>query len=244
MPYKKGRPLIDTSIFFRIASSLTFYVLMPIAYGVFFALYHPSFKGRSKLHNVKKSVLVSNHTTFLDPVLMSAVVWPRSTYHTLLEETVLFPVLGTYTRLLGGVPIKYGMRGLHELPKECKKGLKYRRTIHFYPEGECFVNNQEVKPFNPGAFLVSAELNLPVFPLATVFTENKNGKPKITIYVLDPIYPDTFNCVDTETGKINLKAVRRFSEHVRQTIQNEIVFRGGTQKYYKGQMKRIAGIND
>lgn len=245
MPYKKGRPLIDTSIFFRMASYLTFYPIEIIAYPIFYALYKPKIKGRSKLKNLKKSILVSNHTTFFDPVLMSAVVWPRSTYHTLLEETVLVPVLGTYTRLLGGAPIKYGMKALHELPNECKIGLKHRRTIHFYPEGECFINNQNVQPFNPGAFLVSAELDVPIVPFATVFVESKNKrKPKIELYVLDPIYPSEFGCINPETGRANLKAVRRFSEHVRQVIQNEIDFRGGTQKFYKGQMERIAGIND
>ncbi len=245
MPYKKGRPLIDISIFFRLASLLTFHVVEVIAYPIFWAFYHPTIKGRYKLDSVKKSVLVSNHTTFLDPVLMSAVVWPRVTYHTLLEETVLFPFLGTYTRLLGGIPIKKGMRGLHELPQECERGYKYRRTIHFYPEGECFLNNQTVNVFNPGAFLVSAELDIPVFPLATVFTGRaNNSKPKITLYVLDPVFPKDFDCVDKETGKVNLKAVRRFGEHVRGLIQKEIDVRGGTNKFYKGQLERIAGLND
>ncbi len=244
MPYRKGRPLIDVSIFFRTASALTFYAVLILAYAVFFVLYRSSIIGRTKLQKIKKAVLVSNHTTFLDPVLMSAVVFPRLTYHTLLEETVLFPVLGTYTRLLGGAPVPFGMKALHDLPEQCKKGLKYRRTIHFYPEGECFLHSQNVSAFHPGAFLVAAELDLPIVPLATVFTERAKGKkPKISLYVLDPIYPSDFDCINKETGKANLKAVRRFGEHVRSVIQAEIDKRGGTNKFYKGQLERIAGIN-
>ncbi len=244
MPYRKGRPIIDTSIFFRIASTLTFYPTFIIGYVIYYVLYRSSIIGRKKLKNIKKAILVSNHTTFLDPLLMSAVVFPRCTYHTLLEETVLFPYLGTLTRLLGGLPVPVGIRALHNLPKQCEKGFSFRRTIHFYPEGECFLNNQTVNPFQPGAFLVSAELNIPVIPLATVFNERSSGKkPKINLYILDPIYPSDFNCVNKETGKANLKAVRRFADHVKDVIQKEIDTRGGTNKFYKGHLERIAGIN-
>ncbi len=244
MPYRKGRPLIDSSIFFRVASALTFYPILIIGYSIFWAVYRSSIFGRTKLKKLQKAVLVSNHTTFLDPLLMSAVVYPRCTYHTLLEETVLFPYLGTLTRLLGGIPVPFGMRALHNLPSQCVKAFKYRKTVHFYPEGECFLNNQTVREFHPGAFLVSAELNVPVVPLATVFNERSNGKrAKINLFVLDPIYPSDFDCINKETGKANLKAVRRFGEHVRSVIQAEIDKRGGTNKFYKGQMERIAGIN-
>ena len=245
MPYKRGRPLADTSIYFRLASMMTLRLVELIAYPVYFILFRTTIKGRYKLEKIKNAILVSNHTTFLDPVLISAVVWPHVTYHTLLEQTVVVPVLGTYTRLLGGIPVKRGMKSLLELPSECKRAFKHRRTIHFYPEGECFLNNQTVKPFNNGAFLVSAELDVPVYPLATVFTERKNStKPKITLYIMDPIYPKDFNCIDSETGKADLKAVKVFAEHVRNLIQNEINIRGGTNKFYKGQLERIAGLND
>ncbi len=244
MPYRKGRPIIEKSILFRIACTLTFYPVLIIGYIVYYVLYRSSIFGRTKLKNTKKAVLVANHTTFLDPLLISAVVYPRCTYHTMLEETVLSPFLGTFTRLLGGAPLPMGMRALHNLPSECDKGFKFRRYVHFYPEGECFLHNQDIKPFHPGAFLVAAELNIPVFPLVTVFNERKNGKkPQINLYVLDPIYPEAFGCVDKETGKANFKAVRRFAEHVRGVMRLEIEKRGGTNKFYKGQLERIAGIN-
>ncbi len=244
MPYKKGRPIIEKNILFRIACVLTFYPVLAVGYTVYYILYRSNIFGRGKLKKEKKSVLVSNHTTFLDPLLMSAVVFPRCTYHTMLEETVLTPFLGTFTRLLGGVPLPMGMRSLHNLPNECKRGLKFRNFVLFYPEGECFLHNQEINPFHPGAFLVSAELDIPVFPLVTVFNERANGKrPKINVYILDPVYPKDFDCINKETGKANLKAVRRFSEHVRGLMQGEIVKKGGTNKFYKGQLERIAGIN-
>lgn len=242
MPYKKGRPLIDTSWFFRTASALTFYPLMIVAYSVYYVFYRSRIIGRSKLKNRKKAVLVSNHTTFLDPVLISAVVFPRLSFHTLLESVVLVPYLGTLCRLLGGVPVPASMRSMFNLPKECAKGIHHRPFIHFYPEGECYIRNQDVFPFHPGAFMVSAELDIPVIPLATVFVPDKTGtRPRVRLYVLDPVDPDLFECKNCETGKVDLKAVRRFAEHVRSLIQDEINRRGGSRRFYRGAMPRVVG---
>ncbi|MFI3256777.1 MAG: 1-acyl-sn-glycerol-3-phosphate acyltransferase [Spirochaetales bacterium] len=245
MPYRKGRPIIDRSIFFRVACALTFYPIIILAYAVYLVLYRSRIIGRTKLQKIKKAILVSNHTTFLDPVLMSAVVFPRCTYHTLLEETVLCPFLGTLCRLLGGVPVPMGIRALHNLPQQCEKGFAFRRYIHFYPEGECYLHNQDVQAFHPGAFLVAAESDIPIVPLATVFRPRNGGKkPQVFLYVLDPINPKDFQCKNENTGEVNLRAVRRFAEHTRTVIQNEIDKQGGTRRFNKGAMKRIAGINN
>lgn len=242
MPYRKGRPLIDSSRFFRIASTLVFYPVVVLAYSVYYAFYRSRITGRSKLKACKNAVLVSNHTTFLDPVLMSAAVFPRRSFHTLLESVVLVPYLGTLCRLLGGVPVPPDIRSMFNLPKACSKGLSWRPFVHFYPEGECYIRNQDVFPFHPGAFMVAAELDIPVIPLATVFVPNKSGKkPLVRLYVLDPVYPDSFECKSRGTGKVNLKAVRRFAEHVRGLIQDEINRRGGSRRFYKGAMPRVVG---
>lgn len=245
MPYRRGRPLIERSIFFRMACALTFYPILILGYVVYFVLYRSRITGRAKLQKIKKAVLVSNHTTFLDPLLMSAAIYPRCTYHTMMEATVVSPFLGTLCRLLGGVPVPLGIRAMHRLPNECAKGFVLRRYVHFYPEGECYVHNQDVFPFHPGAFFVAAELDVPIVPLATVFhSRNKGKKPLVHLYVLDPINPSDFGCKNAETGAVNLKAVRRFAEHARTVIQAEIDRRGGTRQFYKGAMSRIAGIND
>lgn len=245
MPYRRGRPLIDSSIFFRVASTLTFYPILILGYAVYLVLYRSRITGRTNLQKLKKAILVSNHTTFFDPLLISAAMYPRCTYHTLMESTVVVPYVGTLCRLLGGMAVPLGIRAMHRLPAECKKGFDFRRYVHFYPEGECYVHNQDVRPFHPGAFLVAAELDIPIVPLATVFySSKKTKKPRVHLYVLDPINPSDFGCKNEKTGAVNLKAVRRFSEHVRTVIQAKIDSCGGTQQFYKGAMARIVGIND
>jgi 1-acyl-sn-glycerol-3-phosphate acyltransferase len=251
MPYKHGRPVIDLSLPFRIACAWGFYLTIPIAFLFNYLMFFTRYKNRFRIYNIRKAVTVSNHTTFLDPVKIAALVLPRLIFQTLLEATVEFPVLGTYTRILGGVPIPRGMAGYRKILEICERAFKHRRYLHFYPEGECFLYNQKIKEFKPGAFVIAAELDIPVLPLVTVFSEGPfrpwsffgRSLPYETLVVLEPEYPSKYVKRD-EKGELTADSIRDFAEAVRKKMQDEIDRRGGSSAFYKGQMERIKGLND
>ncbi|MDR1257333.1 MAG: 1-acyl-sn-glycerol-3-phosphate acyltransferase [Spirochaetaceae bacterium] len=257
MRYKKGDPLIDNSFLFRLAAALTFYPLWPVAQLINIVLYSTSYENRNKLRKFKgRAILVSNHTTFLDPVLMCGAMLPERMWQTLLERTVETPFLGKFTRLLGGAPLPPGGRGIERIIESGENVFKHRRFLHFYPEGECYLYNQQIMPFKTGAFFVAARLNIPVIPLLTVFSEGRlkpktffaRKFPKERLVVLDPVYPSCYIKYDNDGG-IVMASVKEFAEAVRGTMQREIGrrheadSRAGTQAYFKGQMPRIKGIN-
>ncbi|MDR0443548.1 MAG: 1-acyl-sn-glycerol-3-phosphate acyltransferase [Treponema sp.] len=210
-----------------------------------------SYKHRWRLKGIRKAITVSNHTTFFDPVKMTGLMIPRLIYQTLLEGSVEFPFLGTYIRLLGGVPVPRGKTAYRKILEICEKAFKYRRYLHFYPEGECFLYNQQIREFKAGAFRIAAELNIPVIPLVTVFSNGifkpwsfwGRSLPKETLIVLDPVYPFDYVKRD-EKGEIISETVKIFAETVRQKMQREIDCRNGTSAFYRGQMKRVKGLND
>ncbi|MDR2802762.1 MAG: 1-acyl-sn-glycerol-3-phosphate acyltransferase [Treponema sp.] len=236
---------------------LTFYPVWHIAQLVNIILYSTNYEGRDKLRGHKgRAVLVSNHTTLLDPVLVSGVMMPERTWHTLLEKTVETPFLGTFTRLLGGLPLPPGGGGIEKIIMSSEAIFKYKRFIHFYPEGECYIYNQEIRPFKTGAFFIAARLKLPVFPLLTTFSA-RSLKPKTPsvwksplerLVVLDPVYPSSYIKYN-DAGDILMSSVKEFATAVHDIMQNEINKRRelnkgeGTQAYFKGQMPRIKGIN-
>lgn len=251
MPYKHGRPVIDLSVFFRIASALTFYLCFAIAFLITFLQHFTRYKHRWRIYGIKKAITVSNHTTFLDPVKITGLVFPRLIFQTLLEGTVEFPVLGTFTRLLGGVPIPRGKTGFRKIAEICEKAFKHRRYLHFYPEGECFLYNQNIREFKPGAFRIAAELDIPVVPLVTVFSEGPfkpwsfwgRSLPYEKLVVLEPEYPSKYVRRDSD-GDISGESIREFARAVRQKMQNEIDRRHGTNAFSRGQMERMKGINE
>jgi 1-acyl-sn-glycerol-3-phosphate acyltransferase len=251
MPYKHGRPVIDLSPWFRIASAWTFFMTFPIAMCINFMQHSTSYKHRWRLKGIRRAITVSNHTTFFDPVKITGLVLPRLIFQTLLEGTVEFPVLGTFTRLLGGVPIPRGRTGFQKILEICRKAFKYRRYLHFYPEGECFLYNQRIKEFQSGAFRIAAELDIPVIPFVTVFSEGLfrpwsfwgRSLPVEKLVVLDPVYPAQYIRRDGK-GEITAESVREFADAVRQKMQSEIDRRKGSTAFFRGQMERMKGVND
>lgn len=243
MAYKKGDSLIIKNPLFSFACHLTFYAIFPIAWLVYLALYRGSIKNKWRIKEFLKSqknakaIMVSNHTTFFDPILTSASIWPYCMYHTLLEATVCTPVLGTFIQLLGGMPVPRGKNGTERFIEGIKLGLTKRPFVHIYPEGECFIHNQQVQKFHRGAFLASKELNIPVIPSATVFKEPisifgwKSRRPRAEYHILEPIYPNQF------------ENEKDFAEFTQKIIQAEIDRCNGTHRFFKGRMERIGGIN-
>ena len=251
MPYKHRRPVIDLSFWFRIAKRLTFYSIIPIAYLINFLQHSTRYKHRWRLKKVRCAVTVSNHTTFMDPVKIAALVLPGMIYQTLLEATIEFPFLGTFIRLLGGVPIPRGRTGYRKIRDICDRAFNYNKFLHFYPEGECFLYNQKIKEFHSGAFRTAAEMDIPVVPLVTVFSDGLfkpwsfmgRSIPVETLVVLEPVYPSGFIRRD-EKGEITTESIKEFSEAVRKIMQAEIDARNGSTAFYRGQMERIKGLNN
>ena len=251
MPYKHGRPVIDLSFFFRIASAVGFYLCIPFAFLINFLHHFTRYKNRFYLNGIRRAVTISNHTTFLDPAKISALMLPHLIFHTMLEATVEFPFFGTFTRILGGVPIPEGKTGYRKLLEICDKAFKYRRFFHFYPEGECYLYNQKLCNFKTGAFRLAADLNIPVIPLVTVFSEGPfrpfsllgRSVPLETLYVMEPEYPCNYVKRD-EDGCLLPDSIRFFAETIRQKMQAEIEKHGGTNAFCRGVMQRIKGLND
>jgi 1-acyl-sn-glycerol-3-phosphate acyltransferase len=251
MPYKHGRPVIDLSIFFRIASFMGFYLATPIAFLMNYILLFTRYKYRFRIYNIRKAITISNHTTFLDPVKIAFLVLPNFIYQTLLEATVESPFLGTFTRILGGVPIPKGKTGYRKILEICERSFKHRRFLHFYPEGECYLYSQKIHEFKHGAFRIAAELDIPVLPLVTVFSEGLfrpwsfwgRSVPLETLVVLEPVYPCNY-VRRNENGELTTDSIREFAEAVRKKMQAEIDKRGGTNVYARGRLERIKGLND
>jgi len=251
MPYKHGRPVIDLSLPFRIASAWTFFAVFPVAMLINFLMFFTRYKNRFRLHDIRKAITVSNHTTFLDPVKITGLALPFQIFQTMLEATVEFPFLGTFTRLLGGVPLPRGKSGYRKILEICERAFKYRKYLHFYPEGECYLYNQKINEFKTGAFRTAAELDIPVIPCVTVFSKGPfrpwsfwgRTLPLETLVVLEPEYPSRYVKRD-EKGELVSDSIREFAEAVRQKMQAEIDRRGGTSAFYRGQMQRIKGLND
>jgi 1-acyl-sn-glycerol-3-phosphate acyltransferase len=255
MAYRKGANIIGFTPPFP-PFIILYHLVVALMRIVDLLVYRVRIKGKENLPRDGGAVLVSNHTLLLDPGILAHAIRPHRTYFTMLEETALIPFLGTFVRLLGGVPIPERPGALRALDTAARTALREIGFIHFFPEGECYRESQEIQSFHPGAFLLACRLNVPLVPITTVLHETRwrgrrsfrfAGKeillpPRITIVIGAPV-PAPFALLPAagrmEDGVSLKRAARALSEQVRANMQATIDLENGSKTMYRGIMPRL-----
>lgn len=252
MRYRKGASLITDSAFTRITRDIVVTLIGAIGWPLCRALYrieiHRSTQngGRSL---PRRAILVSNHCMPLDPLFHGLAIFPKRTFYTLLEETCEAPVLGTFVRTLGGIPLPRSESRLNDIEQAVEHALRTQGLVHFYPEGECFLGNQKILPFKAGAAYFAVKFGVPVVPIVTVLkrVHGPHSKMiKVLVRVLPPMWPtiDHFSQqARTNTHQLLVHSIH-FSRQIHDAMQAEIDRMGGDASLYIGPMPRIKGVND
>lgn len=249
MAYKRGDPLVERKPVFLAASAAITWLVIVLGRVLIGLLYGYRVRGRENLAAIRgrRAVFVANHVLPLDPLFQACAIAPRRTYYTLLEETVLTPVLGTLVRLLGGIPIPPDPERLPAVDEAMRTALESRGLAHFYPEGECFLFNQELKDFKAGAFYYAIKHRAAIVPLVTVLKAGGGltggglpGGAKAELHILPAIEPPE------ASGRAarDLHEALALARSVRAAMQARIDESGGDKRLYRGPMPRIRGVND
>ena len=109
-------------------------------------------------------VVVSNHESFADILLISHLPWEMKW----LSKAELFrvPILGWMMQLAGDVPVKRGFGpSAVEAMGRCREILSRRVSVMIFPEGTRSPT-RELLPFKDGAFRLAIEAGTPILPLA------------------------------------------------------------------------------
>lgn len=258
MAYRKTGGVISYTTSF-LPSVLLFQFCLALVRIADWLIFGLRIKGRENLRSVDSAVFVSNHTLVVDPGIIAHVIRPKRSYFTMLEDTALIPYLGTFVRLLGGIPIP--QESIRKLEQAVIQSLKTIGFVHFFPEGECYLWNQRIRDFFPGAFYFACRFRVPVVPVTTVLHGRRVfGKgvfrlcgrvlrvpPRVTVVVGEPIYPATF--MGPEHGEVNCRRIscngsmRRaalaMTKSVRLKMQETIDREGGSKTLYRGVMPRL-----
>ena len=252
MAYRKGARIIGFTPRF-VPFIVLFEFVMAVMRPFNSLIYRIRFHGRDRLRPLRGAVLVSNHTLLLDPVIVAHAIGRRRTYFTMLEDTALIPYLGTFVRLLGGIPIPERPGVLRALDGAAREAMHLLGLIHFFPEGECYRGCQEIQPFHPGAFLLACRLNVPVVPVTTVLHERLwRGRssfrvlgrtlrlpPRVEIEIGAPVRPPLAVVSSGPEGITLKRAARALALEVHGVMQETIDRRGGSKTLYRGMMPRL-----
>ena len=137
-------------------------------------------------------VVVSNHESFVDILLISHLPWEMKW----LSKAELFriPVLGWLLMLAGDIPIKRGFGpSAIEAIARCRAALTNHVSVMIFPEGTRSTTD-DLLPFKDGAFRLAIDAGVPILPLVVHGTSSalpkhdwRFGRSTAVVRVLEPI---------------------------------------------------------
>jgi 1-acyl-sn-glycerol-3-phosphate acyltransferase len=168
-------------------------------------------EGREKAVRGQTYVIISNHQSMLDIVL---IFYLRYRFKSVSKiENTKIPILGWYIKMADYITVNrvkdQSKSGMLDKSLKC---LKEGTSIMIFPEGTR-ANENEIGRFKRGAFLLAIQADCPILPVlidgtggilpkdGLVFAWGKH----IRIRVLDPVLPSSFGTKDNDELGLKLR---------------------------------------
>lgn len=176
--------------------------LYSCAWATFYVIANPLWRsriaGREKLPWSGPAVLVANHTSILDILVLYGLFRPYKWVSK--AEMFKVPVVGWNMTLNDHVPIARGDReSIRRMMAHCRAHLARGMPVLIFPEGTR-ARDGRLQSFKDGAFRLAQDAGCPVFPIAVAGTAEalpKHGlvlrrRMDARIRVLEPLDPRRF----------------------------------------------------
>ena len=173
------------------------------------------FVGRKKLKKVKQPYFMyGNHTGVIDAFTPNLLSFAKRNKILVSPDTVSIKGVRTLVQMLGAIPVPSEVSGMKKFLEAIKYTNNKKCNITIYPEAHIWPYYTKVRPFKDTAFGYPVMLNSPVFAIFTAYTKPKGflsklRKANVTVYVSDPIYPNT-NLTRKEAQKELRDKVHKF----------------------------------
>lgn len=140
-------------------------------------------------------VLVANHASYLDGLVLSAVLPPCFAF-VAKQELLAHPLSGPPLKRLGAVFVeRFDAMKSAEDSRLAEEQLRAGEALVFFPEGT-FVETPGLLPFRLGAFAAAARAHAPILPVAILGTrrllpgERRWPRPsRLSVVIAPPIRP-------------------------------------------------------
>ncbi len=142
-------------MFYNVIKALAFFLLK--------VLFSMEVQGRFNIPKEGGLLVISNHCSQMDPVIIGSM-FPRRLYYMAKEELFKIPFLRSLIISLGAFPVKRetgDLRALSKIMELVSRG----EAVLLFPEGSRSEDG-EVKEFMHGASYVAVKTGVPVLPVA------------------------------------------------------------------------------
>jgi 1-acyl-sn-glycerol-3-phosphate acyltransferase len=183
-----------------------------------------SYRGTMPADPRRPYVVVSNHESFTDILLISHLPWEMKW----LSKAELFriPFMGWLMYLAGDVPVKRGFGpSAVEAMARCREILARKVSVMIFPEGTRSTN-MDLLPFKDGAFRLAIDAGVPILPLALHGTGTalrkhdwRIGRSTAVVEVLSPVETAGLTPADVPVLK---ERVRKLIVEARDRLASEL----------------------
>ena len=185
-----------------------FYTLVrPLVKGLFFLLFRPRIKGKENIPKDENYILAGNHTKWLDPVMLVAVV--KDQIHFLAKDSLFKGITKPIVKGMGAIPVNRKIHD-HQALENAIDALRKGAVIGIFPEGTI---NREKKeptlPFKIGAVKMANTTNTKIIPFV-ITGKYKVFSSTITIEFLKP--RTISNNLDLENEKLRDEINKKLEE--------------------------------
>lgn len=157
-------------------------------------------------------VVVSNHESFVDILLISHLPWEMKWLSKI--EIFKLPLVGWLMRMAKDIPLERGDReSAGNAMEMCKVALERNVSVMIFPEGTRSVTT-EMREFKDGAFRLAVETQLPILPLAVSGTRDalrkhdwRFGRADAEVYVMSPVPTEGLTGDDVPELKEKVRAM-------------------------------------
>jgi 1-acyl-sn-glycerol-3-phosphate acyltransferase len=182
--------------------------------------------GRRKLPWKGPAIIVANHQSLVDALVMFAVFRPFKPVSQAIVRWA--PFIGWNMMLNRYILLERGDRAsIAKMAEACRYWLRRGMAVMIYPEGTRSPDG-EIRSFQNGAFKLAVEENCPVYPVVIDGTRDalpRKGlllglRASMTARVLDPVFPES-----TDASSVELHTRDRAIElrdRVRQIMIDEL----------------------
>ena len=142
--------------------TLFYRIVKPLLVFLIYILFRPTVVGRENIPKEGPLVLAGNHTKWLDPEMLCAVVKKRQVHFLAKIELFQGPV-SIIAKGMGAIPVdrkNHDKKALSNAVDSLKEGL----CIGIFPEGTINRTDDVIMPFKIGAVKMSHEANAKLIP--------------------------------------------------------------------------------
>lgn len=198
---------IHRNLIWKISSFIVYRIIMtPIAYLYLKLKFKCKIIGKNKFKSVKGGYYIyANHTMIPgDGYLPSIATFPKRDYVVVGKENLSMKGTRTFMKMIGAYLIPQSL----DMTRKFIDGMDYYlnkgNAFVIYPEAHIWPYYTKIRPFKSVSFQYPVKLNKPSFAMCVTYQKKKHSnKPKITVYIDGPFYPDE-NLTNNKAKQLDL----------------------------------------